>query len=34
MLTVTDAAREKFTDILAAQDKENAYIRLYISGVG
>jgi Fe-S cluster assembly iron-binding protein IscA len=34
MLKITDTAKEKFTEILAEQDKAGAYIRLYISGVG
>jgi len=34
MLTVTDAAREKFMKFLADEGKKDAYVRIYVSGVG
>ncbi len=34
MLTVTTAAKEKFKEFLAEEDKMDAYIRIYVSGVG
>ena len=34
MLKVTDLAVSKFKDILKQDDKEDHYIRLYISGAG
>jgi Fe-S cluster assembly iron-binding protein IscA len=34
MLNVTNAAKEKFTEFLADEGKKDAYIRIYVSGVG
>lgn len=34
MFKVTDTAMSKFKDILKQDNKEDAYIRLYISGAG
>lgn len=34
MFQVTNPARDKFKEILAGQGREEAYIRLYVSGVG
>ncbi len=34
MIKVTDSAKSKFKDILKQDNKEDAYIRLYISGAG
>lgn len=34
MLELTDAAREKFIEFLEQEEKNNAYIRIYLSGVG
>ncbi len=34
MLTVTTAAREKFKEFLAEEGKNDAYVRIYVSGVG
>ncbi len=34
MLTVTNAAKEKFKEYLAEEEKTNAHIRIYVSGVG
>jgi Fe-S cluster assembly iron-binding protein IscA len=34
MLNVTEAAREKFKEFLADEEKKDAYVRIYVSGVG
>lgn len=34
MLKVTDAAKEKFVEFLNDEGKHDAYIRIYVSGVG
>jgi len=34
MFKVSDTARDKFKEILAQEGKEDAYVRIYISGVG
>ncbi len=34
MLQVTEAAKEKFKEFMAEEEKKEAYIRIYVSGVG
>jgi Fe-S cluster assembly iron-binding protein IscA len=34
MFTVTDKAKEKFVEFLNEEGKKDAYVRIYISGVG
>lgn len=34
MFKVTDSARDKFKEILSQEGKEDAYVRIYVSGVG
>lgn len=34
MLTVSDTAKAKFIEFLNEEDKKEAYIRIYVSGVG
>lgn len=34
MFKVTDSARDKFKEILAQEGKEDAYVRIYVGGVG
>ncbi len=34
MLTVTNTAKEKFKEFLAEEGKQDAYVRIYVSGVG
>jgi Fe-S cluster assembly iron-binding protein IscA len=34
MLKVTDAAKEKFVEFLAEEEKKDAYVRISVSGVG
>ncbi len=34
MLKLSDSAKEKFLEFLAEEKKENAHVRIYVSGVG
>jgi len=34
MLQVTDTAKEKFVEFINEEKKEDAYVRIYVSGVG
>lgn len=34
MVGITEIAARKFKEVLKAQNKENAYLRLYIAGLG
>lgn len=34
MVTITAAAKDKFKAFLAEEGKQDAYIRIYVSGVG
>lgn len=34
MLNITEQAREKFIEYMTAEEKNNAYVRVYVSGVG
>lgn len=34
MIKVTAAAKEKFLEYMTAEEKKDAYVRIYISGVG
>lgn len=34
MFKVTDTARDKFKEILSQEGKVEAYVRIYVSGVG
>jgi len=34
MLILSETARDKFKEYLSEEKKDNAYIRIYVSGVG
>jgi Fe-S cluster assembly iron-binding protein IscA len=34
MIAVSEKAREKFKEYLSSEEKEDAYVRIYVSGVG
>lgn len=34
MTQVTESAREKFREIMEKEEKSEAYVRIYVSGVG
>ncbi len=34
MFKLTEAARDKFLESLAEEGKKDAYVRIYVSGVG
>ena len=34
MIVVSDKAKEKFIEYLSSEEKEGAYVRIYVSGVG
>ncbi len=34
MIAVSEKAKEKFAEYLSGEEKENAYVRIYVSGVG
>ena len=34
MIVVSDKAKEKFMEYLSSEEKEGAYVRIYVSGVG
>jgi len=34
VLKLSDTAKEKFIEFLAEEKKENAHVRIYVSGVG
>jgi len=34
MIAVSEKAKEKFVEFLNSEEKNNAYVRIYVSGVG
>jgi Fe-S cluster assembly iron-binding protein IscA len=34
VIKLSDTAKEKFVEFLAEEKKENAHVRIYVSGVG
>ena len=34
MVTITESAAQKVKEVFKAQNKENAFLRLYLAGVG
>jgi len=34
VLKISDTAKDKFMEFLAEEKKENAHVRIYVSGVG
>jgi Fe-S cluster assembly iron-binding protein IscA len=34
MIVVSDKAKEKFLEFLSSEEKKDAFVRIYVSGVG